>query len=770
MAKYNSRMRAILFVTCLLFALATGTAGAATFLQYASQPGDYVGGGGQGIITSADAAFSVSSDPRVTFVIDGPRWMLIFAAPGGQPLVVGSYENALRAADATAAGLDVEGEGRGCNQDFGRFTVLEIVRDAAQNVTRFAADFEQHCELAEPALYGGIRFNSDVPYVPQPPTFGPAFIDYVSQPGDFAGGGLSGTFTRANVWFSTLPQNNSGARLLARSFPGAPYASADLWFAPAAGQPFVPGIYEDAQRFPFNSPGHPGMDIAVRSTGCDTITGRFMVYEVEYGPLGSLKKFAADFEQHCAGATPWLRGGVRFNSTVPYVSPLAGADHVERVSSNIETLPYGQPAQPFVARAVDAAGNPLANVAVTFNAGSCGTFDGASSITLTSGASGIVTTPPMVPGNVTTICTVSARVPGGSTSIAQDFPVYIYNPATLVLTAMPDSVLTVVDQAFSITFEAHSDLGAMPGFVIGVFAQPFAGAYPVSMPGGIEVDSANRATLNLRANAVPGSYEIVANAPSAVVRVPVTQLPSQGPAPIRSVQDRWWAGPPGNGWGLSLVQHRDTLFGALYIYDASGKPTWLVMPGGAWDATNRIYTGSLYTPSGAPFFAYDAARVVVGNAKGSMTLTLQDNDHAVLDYTIDGTSGRKLITREIFASGGATSPDHSDLWWGGVGQSGWGITIVQQGSTLFPIWYTYDASGAAAWYVMPDGAWTASDTYEGHVYRTTGSPWIGHDYDPTKLQVFAAGTFRIRFNGDAATFDYTVDGHTGTMPLVREAF
>ena len=71
---------------------------------------------------------------------------------------------------------------------------------------------------------------------------------------------------------------------------------------------------------------------------------------------------------------------------------------------------------------------------------------------------------------------------------------------------------------------------------------------------------------------------------------------------------------------------------------------------------------------------------------------------------------------------------------------------------------------------MPDGAWTSSDTYEGHVYRTTGSPWIGHDYDPTKLQVFAAGTFRIRFNGDAATFDYTVDGHTGTMPLVREAF
>ncbi len=763
-------MRAILSIICLAFTLATGNAGAATFLQYGSQPGDFEGGGGQGIITSADTAFSVSSDPRVTFVINGPRfWLLIFAAPAGLPLVVGGYENALRTADATSAGLDVGGDGLGCNQSFGRFTVLEIARDAAQNVTRFAADFEQHCEFAEPVLYGGIRFNSDIPYAPQPPVLGPAFIDYVSQPGDGVGGGVSGTFTRADVWFTTLPQNNSGARLLARSFPGAPYLSADLWFAAAAGQPFAPGIYEDAQRFPFNSPGHPGMDITVRSSGCETITGRFIVYEVEYGPLGSLKKFAADFEQHCAGAVPWLRGGVRFNSTVPYVSPLSAADHVERVSSNIETLPYGQPAQPFVARAVDAAGIPIANAAVTFNAGSCGTFEGASSITLTSGASGIVTTPPMVPGNLTTICTVSARVPGGSTSSAQDFPVYIYNPATLVLTAMPASVLTVVDQDFSITFEAHSDLGAMPGFVIGVFAQPFAGPYPVSMPSGIGVDSTNRATLNLHANAVPGSYEIVANAPFAVVRVPVTQLPSQGPAPIGSVQDMWWS-PYESGWGMSLVQHGETLFGGLYVYDSAGRPTWLVMPGGAWDATRTVYTGALYTPAGTPFFAYDTSRLVVGSAKGSVTITFQDANNAIVDYTIDGTMGRKLVTREIFAPGPATTPVRSDLWWGGASQGGWGITVLQQASTLFSVWYTYDGNGAAVWYVMPGGAWTSPDTYEGRVYRTAGSPWVGAGFDPSKVKVFDVGTYRIRFTGDAASFEYAIEGHSGTMALEREAF
>ena len=103
-------------------------------------------------------------------------------------------------------------------------------------------------------------------------------------------------------------------------------------------------------------------------------------------------------------------------------------------------------------------------------------------------------------------------------------------------------------------------------------------------------------------------------------------------------------------------------------------------------------------------------------------------------------------------------------------QNGWGITILQQAQTLFPVWYTYDANGVATWYVMPVGSWTSSDTYEGHVYRTTGAPWVGHDYDQTKLQVVEVGTYRIQFSGDNASFTYTVDGHSGTIPLVREPF
>ena len=72
---------------------------------------------------------------------------------------------------------------------------------------------------------------------------------------------------------------------------------------------------------------------------------------------------------------------------------------------------------------------------------------------------------------------------------------------------------------------------------------------------------------------------------------------------------------------------------------------------------------------------------------------------------------------------------------------------------------------------MPSGTWTSSTTYSGTLYRTTGLPWIGAIYDPSKLQAINTGTFSVTFNADGtATFSYTADGHTGTIPLVREPF
>ncbi len=237
-------------------------------------------------------------------------------------------------------------------------------------------------------------------------------------------------------------------------------------------------------------------------------------------------------------------------------------------------------------------------------------------------------------------------------------------------------------------------------------------------------------------------------------------------------QDMWWAGTAENGWGMSVVQHADKLFSVIYAYDDAGAATWYVMPAGQWNGTTTGYTGALYRPSGSPFFAYDVARFSPGAAIGTATLTFTDANHATLDYSIDGASGRKLITRQPFGDPFDTAvyPARGDMWWGGTLQNGWGIAVLQQYGTLFSVWFTYDASGAPTWYVMPGGSWTDADTYAGRIYRTTGSPWVGRNYDPSLLHATDVGPYRLRFGGDTATLDYTIEGRTGTLSLSRQPF
>ena len=92
-------------------------------------------------------------------------WNVDFAAPFDATLSAGAYENATRWPFQAPAepGLSLHGDGRGCNTLTGRFDVLEAVFDPNTNeVLRFAANFEQHCEGAAPGLLGWVRYNSDV--------------------------------------------------------------------------------------------------------------------------------------------------------------------------------------------------------------------------------------------------------------------------------------------------------------------------------------------------------------------------------------------------------------------------------------------------------------------------------------------------------------------------------------------------------------------------------------------------------------------------------
>ena len=56
-----------------------------------------------------------------------------------------------------------------------------------------------------------------------------------------------------------------------------------------------------------------------------------------------------------------------------------------------------------------------------------------------------------------------------------------------------------------------------------------------------------------------------------------------------------------------------------------------------------------------------------------------------------------LVFAAISAS--AQTQDYVGFWWKPT-ESGWGLTIQQQGTSTFAVWFTYDAQGAAIWHTL----------------------------------------------------------------------
>jgi hypothetical protein len=96
-------------------------------------------------------------------------WSAYFQAPKGMPLRVGTYEGATRFPfqSALEPGLDISGEGHGCNRLTGRFIVREAEFTDSGQVRHFWATFEQHCEGGTFAMYGDVRVtDGPAPHYP----------------------------------------------------------------------------------------------------------------------------------------------------------------------------------------------------------------------------------------------------------------------------------------------------------------------------------------------------------------------------------------------------------------------------------------------------------------------------------------------------------------------------------------------------------------------------------------------------------------------------
>ncbi|MGW0971895.1 hypothetical protein [Streptomyces sp. NPDC002516] len=281
-------------------AAATTAPVAVTGYSHTSKPGDYIGQGATTSYTPRTATISVSGSAEYArFKVEaaGTWWDVELAAPQGERLHPGIYRNAERAPFRTgrSPGLDVSGDGRGCNEVYGQFSVDQIETDAGGAITVLDATYTQHCESATaPALTGVVKYRAY-----------PLRYAYTSDAGDYIGQGAAVTHTGATSTFAVHTRGDgiqydvSGKRA---------YFTALI--TPPTGQRLEAGRTYETRRG--DDASFAGLDVFGDGRGCNTSTGELTIAKLALNADGTVKAFAATFVQHCEGGTPALRGTIHY--------------------------------------------------------------------------------------------------------------------------------------------------------------------------------------------------------------------------------------------------------------------------------------------------------------------------------------------------------------------------------------------------------------------------------------------------------------------------
>lgn len=417
---------------------------------------------------------------------------------------------------------------------------------------------------------------------------------------------------------------------------------------------------------------------------------------------------------------------------------------------------------------VSNAGNaPAVGDPVTFMTEACGTFqNGNPTIVVNADAQGRATVTLTAGPQPPLFCGVTASA---GASIRINVIAYVLNEVVLTASSLAVPNPPLPGRGFTVEYSARVSSVMIPDATIAFSIVP--GAVSAS---GILSDPVGttgpdgKGQFNVFPNGIEGDFEVKLDLNGRTRSFPVRHG-----AVALLYQDMWWGGGLENGWGVSIVQHGDTIFAVLYIYDDQGRPTWYVLSGGNWDSAHRKYTGPIYSPRGSPFFAYDASRFTPGNPAGEVSITFDNASSGHIDYNINGRTGLKQISRQPIGQMKDTlKVNRGDMYWGGTSQNGWGVALLQQFETQFIVWFTYDANGLPTWFVLPAGTLAANGELQGRIYRTQGSAWIATEYRANQLVVTDVGPFRMRFDsaGVPTGMDWTIDARTGTLTLMRQGF
>lgn len=148
-------------------------------------------------------------------------------------------------------------------------------------------------------------------------------------------------------------------------------------------------------------------------------------------------------------------------------------------------------------------------------------------------------------------------------------------------------------------------------------------------------------------------------------------------------QGHWWD-PTRSGSGFELFNVGEQAMAIWYTFDDAGNPVWYTAQGTMVEPLWPILKHRWVNGSRG---AYDVV--------GTLRFTLNSPESAQLSFTLNGRSGSWAI-QPFIQSGVVNEVDHTGSYYNPA-NSGWGLTLTEQGDVLGGVLYTYDSAGAPTW-------------------------------------------------------------------------
>jgi hypothetical protein len=185
-------------------------------------------------------------------------------------------------------------------------------------------------------------------------------------------------------------------------------------------------------------------------------------------------------------------------------------------------------------------------------------------------------------------------------------------------------------------------------------------------------------------------------------------------------QGHWWD-PGRSGHGFEILNTGDQVFVVWYTYDAAESPIWYTAQGGvgtmgsSWPLLKHRWSGN---------------RVVESATVGQLRLSVNHFESMTAAWELNGAQGTWKI--EPFVQSGIINEVDLTGHWYDPDNSGWGMTLLDQGDVFGAVIYAYGAEGQPTWVAGFDrGKGTRIDLHwtrgacPSCAYRIVGSSPVG---------------------------------------------